>query len=87
MTDNGALGKYSLEVYRDSHLTRKQRDKRYDFSHLRTEPSMPNIVSDAGDQSVLVSSVKSRDVKTVYFSEPVCRNRFFTGYRLRKGLL
>ena len=50
---------------------------------------MPNIVSDAGDQSVLVSSVKSRDVKPVYFSEPVTGlpKPVFTGYRLPKGLL
>jgi len=33
------------------------------------------------------TALKTRDVKTGYFSEPVCRKRFFTSYRLPKGLL
>jgi len=35
-----------------SHLTRKQRDDRYDLNQLRTEPWLPN-------QDVMVSSVES----------------------------
>ena len=33
------------------------------------------------DLKVYVTMIPIRDVKTAYFSEPVCRNRFFTGYR------
>ena len=33
------------------------------------------------NQLIMMKATTTRDVKTVNFSEPVCRNRFFTGYR------
>jgi len=41
-----------------SHLTRKQRDDRYDLNQLRAEPWIPNQ-DETGDQDVMVNSVES----------------------------
>ena len=46
-----------------SHLTRKQRDDRYDLNQLRTEPWIPNQEV-TSDQDVMVNCVESsREVK------------------------
>jgi len=43
-----------------SHLTRKQRDDRYDLNQLRTEPWIPNQEERrSSDQDIMVNSVES----------------------------
>jgi len=65
-TKDTALGTPQEDVCQEdrsvTHVTRKQRDDRYDLNQLRTEPWIPNQDErpvNRGDQDVVVNSVES----------------------------